>query len=37
LTESEILHASFNNRRINRLERLDAAGYTEEILFQYND
>src|ERR1017187_2711615 len=37
LTESEVFHASFKNRRINRLERLDADGYTKEILFQYND
>jgi hypothetical protein len=37
LTESEILKASFKNRRINRLERPDADGYTTEILFQYND
>ena len=37
LTESEILQASFKNRRINRLEREDADGYTKEILFQYND
>jgi hypothetical protein len=37
MTESEILRASFKNRRINRLERKDAEGYTKEILFQYND
>lgn len=37
LTESEILRASFKNRRVNRLERVDADGYTKEILFQYND
>ena len=37
LTESEILQASFKNKRINRLEREDAEGYTREILFQYND
>ena len=36
-TESEILQASFKNRRINRLEKEDAEGYTKEILFQYND
>jgi len=37
LNESEILRASFKNRRVNRLERLDEEGYTKEILFQYND
>jgi hypothetical protein len=37
LTETEILQASFKNNRINRLERVDAKGYTEAILFQYND
>ncbi len=37
LTESEILQASFRNKRITRLEKEDADGYTKEILFQYND
>jgi hypothetical protein len=37
LTESEILQASFKNRRINRLEKLDNDGFTEKILFQYNN
>ena len=37
LTESEILQASFNNSRIKRLQKLDADGFTKEILFQYND
>jgi len=37
LTEAEILQASFNNPRINRLEKLDNNGFVEKILFEYND
>jgi hypothetical protein len=36
LTESEILQASFQNPRIKRVEKMDADGFTEKILFKYN-
>ena len=37
LTESEILQASYNNKKIHRSEKLDAENFTERLLFGYQD
>jgi len=37
LTESEILKASFCNRRIKRVTKPDKECFADKILFQYND